>query len=264
MSYVVVDQSAPAAPCEDSNQMTPLIDDTVVDLELSRSKTIVFIDHRTLIRECMIAQIRLKSNFPTVLGFANVADWQDFQKNEKQASVIMISAASRSIRQMTSELDTIETTSPGSAIILLSEIDDYFQVIEAVQRGLRGFIPITSPVNVAISALALVMAGGCFIPSDTVCKNPARSLTTDEKPHGIKLTEREIAVLYALKVGKPNKIIAYELQMCTNTVKVHVRNIMKKLQAKNRTELAYLVNTAGIGLHSIRSNRTSENRPIAT
>ena len=34
--------------------------------------------------------------------------------------------------------------------------------------------------------------------------------------------------------------------MCINTVKVHVRSIMKKLQAKNRTELDYLVNTQGI------------------
>ena len=35
-------------------------------------------------------------------------------------------------------------------------------------------------------------------------------------------------------------IIAYELNMCESTVKVHVRNIMKKLNAKNRTEVAYL------------------------
>ena len=37
-----------------------------------------------------------------------------------------------------------------------------------------------------------------------------------------------------------NKLIAYELNMCESTVKVHVRNIMKKLQATNRTQVAYL------------------------
>ncbi|MGU3537814.1 LuxR C-terminal-related transcriptional regulator, partial [Methylobacterium sp. A54F] len=46
----------------------------------------------------------------------------------------------------------------------------------------------------------------------------------------------------ALRKGTPNKIIAYELNMCESTVKVHVRNIMKKLKAKNRTEVAYLTN----------------------
>jgi DNA-binding NarL/FixJ family response regulator len=46
----------------------------------------------------------------------------------------------------------------------------------------------------------------------------------------------------ALRRGKANKIIAYELNMRESTVKVHVRNIMKKLKAKNRTEVAFLTN----------------------
>ena len=37
-----------------------------------------------------------------------------------------------------------------------------------------------------------------------------------------------------------NKLIAYELNMCESTVKVHIRNIMKKLKATNRTQVAYL------------------------
>jgi DNA-binding NarL/FixJ family response regulator len=37
-----------------------------------------------------------------------------------------------------------------------------------------------------------------------------------------------------------NKLIAYELNMCESTVKVHIRNIMKKLNATNRTQVAYL------------------------
>jgi hypothetical protein len=43
----------------------------------------------------------------------------------------------------------------------------------------------------------------------------------------------------SLREGKANKIIAYELNMCESTVKVHVRNIMKKLKARNRTEVAF-------------------------
>jgi DNA-binding NarL/FixJ family response regulator len=42
-----------------------------------------------------------------------------------------------------------------------------------------------------------------------------------------------------IRRGKPNKIIAYELNMCESTVKVHVRAIMKKLKATNRTEVAF-------------------------
>jgi len=52
------------------------------------------------------------------------------------------------------------------------------------------------------------------------------------------LSDRELAVVRAIQQGKPNKIIAYQLGMCESTVKVHVRNVMKKLKARNRTEVA--------------------------
>ncbi len=45
----------------------------------------------------------------------------------------------------------------------------------------------------------------------------------------------------ALTQGKPNKIIAYELNLRESTVKVHIRNIMKKVGAKNRTEVIFKV-----------------------
>ena len=45
-------------------------------------------------------------------------------------------------------------------------------------------------------------------------------------------------VVRAIQQGKSNKIIANELNMCLSTVKVHVRNVMRKLNAKNRTEVA--------------------------
>ena len=54
------------------------------------------------------------------------------------------------------------------------------------------------------------------------------------------LAERETEVLRLLARGKANKQIAYELNMREGTVKVHIRNIMRKLKAKNRTEVAIL------------------------
>jgi DNA-binding NarL/FixJ family response regulator len=53
------------------------------------------------------------------------------------------------------------------------------------------------------------------------------------------LTQREVEVAEAIRKGKPNKIIAYELNLCESTIKVHIRNIMKKLNATNRTQVAF-------------------------
>ena len=55
-------------------------------------------------------------------------------------------------------------------------------------------------------------------------------------------------VLKLLEQGKSNKVIAYELGVEESTVKVHVRHIMKKLNATNRTHAAFLVHRgAGTG-----------------
>jgi len=54
-------------------------------------------------------------------------------------------------------------------------------------------------------------------------------------------TPRQAAVVEALRQGKPNKIIAYELDMRESTVKVHIRHIMKKLNATNRTQVAFML-----------------------
>ena len=52
------------------------------------------------------------------------------------------------------------------------------------------------------------------------------------------VTARELVVIRAIQKGKSNKVIAYDLNMSESTVKVHIRNIMKKLNAKNRTDVA--------------------------
>ena len=54
------------------------------------------------------------------------------------------------------------------------------------------------------------------------------------------LTPREMDVAERLRQGKPNKIIAHELQISESTVKVFVHRILTKLGAINRTEVAYL------------------------
>ena len=55
-------------------------------------------------------------------------------------------------------------------------------------------------------------------------------------------TQRQAQILDCLRRGMANKLIAYELNMCESTVKIHIRNILKKLKATNRTEAAFKLN----------------------
>ena len=54
------------------------------------------------------------------------------------------------------------------------------------------------------------------------------------------LTPREMEVVARLRQGKPNKVIAHELEISESTVKAFVRRILIKLKALNRTEVAHL------------------------
>ena len=113
------------------------------------------------------------------------------------------------------------------------------QVLELLKIGVHGFIPTSLSTEVAVQALRLVCAGGTFVPSSCL-----QSLPDKGQEGGGFLTGRQLQVVEAIRQGKPNKIIAYELNMCESTVKVHVRAIMKKLKARNRTEVAYLYSSS--------------------
>jgi DNA-binding NarL/FixJ family response regulator len=90
--------------------------------------------------------------------------------------------------------------------------------------------------------MRLVLAGGVFVPaSSLIAARLAPNKTSNGAPQANGMfTARQVAVIEAVRRGKANKIIAHELNMRESTVKVHVRNIMKKLKARNRTEVAYM------------------------
>jgi DNA-binding NarL/FixJ family response regulator len=109
----------------------------------------------------------------------------------------------------------------------------------AIGHGVKGYIPVTLGFDIAIEAVRFVLAGGTYVPIDYVLmRNWPGDPPRESLPTSGAVTARELAVVRAIQHGKSNKVIAYELGMCESTVKVHVRRIMKKLKAKNRTEVA--------------------------
>ncbi len=114
-----------------------------------------------------------------------------------------------------------------------------------LKGGARGYIPTSVTLNVALEAMRLVGAGGTFAPTSILLDASEPSAAMAAQYNVCKktaFTARQLAVLVALRRGKANKQIAYELNMREGTVKVHVRHIMKKLRAKNRTEVAIIAN----------------------
>ena len=100
-------------------------------------------------------------------------------------------------------------------------------------------------LDAAIAAIKFVVAGGVFVPASSLLNSAqvkgANTAAAKGQTNPL-FTARQASIVEALRQGKANKVIAYELNMCESTVKVHVRKIMRKLKASNRTQVAYLTN----------------------
>ena len=110
-----------------------------------------------------------------------------------------------------------------------------------LKHDVQGFIPTrTTNLQTILATIRFIVAGGVFAPLDLLLTTQSDSVR--EMTPLNQLTRRQLTVLSYMQQGKANKLIAYELGMSESTVKVHVRNIMRKMGATNRTQVAYKAN----------------------
>ena len=127
---------------------------------------------------------------------------------------------------------------PKRPIAILSDFADSALVSRALSHGVRGYLSSSMSLAEIVCAIRFVAAGGTFVPPSVLngmtTHGPASSRSNREEE---QFSPRQLQVLELLHHGKQNKIIAYELGMAESTVKVHIRMILKKLNARNRTEI---------------------------
>lgn len=205
--------------------------------------TIVIIEPRTLIRDCLLQSLKTLTKGDTVLAFATLEEWRAADPHPSPSTIILLCPAGRKSREATDKTSALPSDCQQMPVVLLSDVEEAEQILDALDHGARGYIPTSISLDVAVEALHLVKAGGIFVPASSLISS-RRSI--EEHAHASKsqvnslFTVRQAAVVGALRQGKANKRIAYELNMQESTVKVHIRNIMRKLKAKNRTEVAVL------------------------
>ena len=202
---------------------------------------IVIIDVCLLPRECLARFLNLELGMP-VKCFSTTREWAD-GRTMASASVLVICQHGRTNADAILEIDKLaELAEPDRRcpVVVVSDNEDPDLIVQMLGKNVRGYVPTSLSLNVAAQAVELVRAGGVFVPASSLIA-AHRAPEETVAPKGL-FTARQAAVVEALRRGKANKIIAYELNMRESTVKVHVRNIMKKLHATNRTEVAYLAN----------------------
>jgi DNA-binding NarL/FixJ family response regulator len=202
---------------------------------------IAIVDPRALGRELLTTALGAAEGGFCSRAYAEIGDWlSDEDRHSASAILIGIGGTGSDDPGLSADLQSLTQAYPQIPVIVMGDSEDPSQVLEILSHGARGYIPTSVSLSVAIGALSLAIAGGVFVPASAFLgAGGAQRQSAPDAESAFGLTERQAAVAEAIARGKPNKIIAYELNLCESTVKVHTRSIMRKLQARNRTEVAF-------------------------
>lgn len=200
-------------------------------------------------REAATKQLK---HFDVPIKLLPVCDIQTAHNLREDPALVLVvhtDTLDRYSRWLWNDVEDLKVLFPAVPLVLVSDLDGRQAVIEALQNGIRGFIPASFPAACARGAIRFVLAGGTFIPVSAVLDDDGAigtagsTASVTAEPEGAPplagiLTPRQQEVMRLVYEGCFNKDIARILAITESTVKVHLRVILQKLNARNRTEAA--------------------------
>ena len=136
---------------------------------------------------------------------------------------------------------------PGLGVLVLSTFVDDALVVSAIRHGACGYVVKDVDVVELVQAIRLVATSGSAFDS----RSAAAMMRSIHAPQARSaLTGRELSVLQLVAHGLSNRGIGGRLYLSETTVKFHVRNIMRKLDATSRAEAVYKATKNGVDLTS--------------
>ena len=203
---------------------------------------ILLIDDHTLFRSGVRALLQRQADFNVV---DEAADGLEGVKRAKQhrPDVILLdlNMPGLSGRQT---LQLLRQDVPGSAVVMLTVSEDIDELTMALQEGAHGYLLKSIEAETLADAIRKAASGQPVIADDMTAKlvaqmrRPAASPPTPPENAADTLTPRERDIMRGLARGASNKEIARELNVAESTVKIHVRNILRKLQLTSRVQVA--------------------------
>ena len=195
------------------------------------------VDDHALLREGIAAVI---TNEPDMVLVAQASTGreavQQYQKHRPDVTLMDLRLPDMS---GIDAMIAIRTGSPEARIIILTTFEGDVEMQRALEAGARGYLLKSMPPREIVAAIRQVHAGRKSIPAE-VASQLAEHLGEET------LTAREIDVLSRVAGGNRNRDIAEQLVISEETVKVHMKHIMEKLGASDRTEAVAIALRRGI------------------
>jgi two-component system nitrate/nitrite response regulator NarL len=180
-------------------------------------------------------------------------DLSRFSDHADKVPFLFIICESRSVDEHVQTVESIKAHCPSARVVLLADDMDHRAVLQLCRAGLDGLCSTGMDRDAMIKVLELVSLGETFIPASIGLAaldqmqgaGPGKfgilavsSPANDPALTMAKLSDREAQILRCLTQGASNKLIARELGVAEATVKVHIKAILRKCKATNRTQAA--------------------------
>ncbi|WP_032137503.1 response regulator [Kingella negevensis] len=200
---------------------------------------IILIDDHTLFRSGIKALLVRQPEFD-VVGEASdgLSGIKLIEQNQSDVVLLDLDMPMMNGREA---LAQILSSRPNQIVIMLTVSEDSEDLTECMRLGARGFLLKNINTDFLIDSIKRAVQGdNVFSPEMTV--RLVQSLIRPNTPNTGSaldtLTPRELEILGHLAVGHSNKIIARQLDLAESTIKVHVQNILRKLELSSRVQAA--------------------------
>jgi two-component system nitrate/nitrite response regulator NarL len=163
--------------------------------------------------------------------------------------VLILLCESLSLNEYLETLARLKAQCSSARVVVLADHLEPNAVMRLYEAGLNGLCSPTMGVSGLVKALELVVSGENFVPAAVglalLEQQSRRSMPDTQASRMIppvettgRMTDQEGRILRCLIRGDSNKMIARQLGLAEATVKVHIKSILRKIQATNRTQAA--------------------------
>jgi DNA-binding NarL/FixJ family response regulator len=207
---------------------------------------ILLVDNEEVFREGLVKLLKDQPHIEVVYQCSSGKEAIE-KSNETKPDVILMSS-------QISDFDALEAVkeikkqSPDIRVAMITRPGEGPNPLQILKSGARGYLAKTISAADLVKTIELISSGRIIIGHE-FAKSFLDEIDSAEKVDSIEaaetkssLSDREIEIAGLITEGYTNKEIAQKLFIAENTVKVHVKNILKKLELRNRQQLvAYTV-----------------------
>ena len=194
----------------------------------------VIADDHPMVRDALASALRSAFKSAAV-GFAGtLAEAQAALAAAPETDLLILDLDMPGMQGLTG-LAALRAAHPTIPIVIVSATTNPAAMRQAIEMGAAGFIPKLAPSERFLEVIRAVLDGVIWLPTEA----SDQALATNDRDiaeKAARLTPQQHRVLLLMAEGKPNKLIAFEMQITEPTVKAHVTEILRKLGASSRTQ----------------------------